>query len=78
MTPANAAQFGAALRADFTPRELQVLSLTVLAEKEIAARLQISPHTVHTYLRSLHCKTGCRKSTELVELWQRWGAAPAC
>lgn len=51
-----------------TPREQTVLALLKegLADKEIADRLKISPHTVFSHLRNLRRKLHVRSRTEVV------------
>lgn len=58
-----------------TPRELQVLRLaaTGLANKQIAARLEISEHTVKFHLASLMGKLGAGSRTEAVTAGIRQG-----
>ena len=53
--------------AGVTAREADVLRLVGegLANKEIAARLHLSPRTVEKHVESLFRKTGCRSRTEL-------------
>ncbi len=58
-----------------TPRELDVLELVVEGRinKEIAARLFISPETVKQRVRSLLGKLGARNRTHLVAIAFRRG-----
>jgi DNA-binding NarL/FixJ family response regulator len=51
-----------------TGRELEVLRLIAegLTGKDIAARLQVAPATVHVHRRNLMAKLGLHKETELV------------
>jgi DNA-binding NarL/FixJ family response regulator len=60
---------------DLTPRELEVLQLvaTGLGNKEIAARLDISEHTVKFHIASLMGKLGAGSRTEAVTLGLRRG-----
>jgi DNA-binding CsgD family transcriptional regulator len=53
--------------AGITPREADVLRLIAdgLANKQIAARLHLSPRTVEKHVESLLRKTGARSRTEL-------------
>lgn len=53
------------------PRRRQVLAslLEGLSEKEIAARLQISRHTIHHHLKRLHKSYNVHSRSELVQLW---------
>jgi DNA-binding CsgD family transcriptional regulator/tetratricopeptide (TPR) repeat protein len=55
-------------RLGVTPREADVLLLVAegLPNKEIAARLQLSPRTVEKHVESLLRKTGARSRTKLV------------
>jgi len=60
-----------------TPSELAVLeelcSDTSPTNKEIAARLGLSPHTVADRLKLLMRSTGCRNRTALALWWTRGG-----
>lgn len=58
-----------------TARERQVLQLAAegLANKEIAARLQLSEHTVKFHLSSLYSKLGVSSRTEAVRTGMRQG-----
>lgn len=58
-----------------TARERQVLQLAAegLANKEIAARLQLSEHTVKFHLSSLYSKLGVSSRTEAVRTGTRQG-----
>jgi DNA-binding CsgD family transcriptional regulator len=40
-----------------------------LSDKEISARLNLSPHTVRTYLDRLFQNLGCRTRARAVALW---------
>ena len=59
----------------FSPRELQVLTLTAqgLTNKEIAYRLNLSERTVQFHLNSVFNKTGAQSRTEAVALAMRQG-----
>jgi DNA-binding NarL/FixJ family response regulator len=72
--PATEPLEGAAL----APRELEVLRLVAqgLANKEIAAELGISPHTVKYHLASVLAKLGVSTRTEAVLLGIRTGLVP--
>jgi DNA-binding CsgD family transcriptional regulator len=65
---------GAAL----TPRELDVLRLVArgLGNKEIAAELRITTHTVKYHLAAVLEKLGVRSRTEAVSLGVRKGLVP--
>jgi DNA-binding NarL/FixJ family response regulator len=54
--------------ADLTPRERQVLEGLVdgLSEKQVAARLELSAQTVHSYIKQLYRKLHVRSRAELV------------
>ena len=54
-----------------SPRQEQIIGLIALglSDKEISARLAISPHTVRTYLDRLYQHLGCRTRTHAVALW---------
>src|SRR2546423_767168 len=52
-------------------RQRQVLSCLQSggSEKQIAARLGVSPHTVHTHVRAIYRRLGVRSRGELLSLW---------
>ncbi|HLI41171.1 MAG TPA: AAA family ATPase [Streptosporangiaceae bacterium] len=62
-----------------TPREAEVLELVAagLANKEIAARLRLSPRTVEKHVESLLRKTGATSRTMLAALTGPWPHQPA-
>ncbi len=72
--PGAVAPAGAAL----TPRELEVLRLVArgLSNKEIAADLGITTHTVKYHLAAVLEKLGVRSRTEAVSLGVRRGLVP--
>ena len=72
--PGAALQAGAAL----TARELEVLRLVArgLSNKEIAADLRITTHTVKYHLAAVLEKLGVRSRTEAVSLGVRTGLVP--
>jgi DNA-binding CsgD family transcriptional regulator len=72
--PGAALQAGAAL----TARELEVLRLVArgLGNKEIAADLGITTHTVKYHLAAVLDKLGVRSRTEAVSLGVRKGLVP--
>ncbi len=51
-----------------SPRERETLALlmTGAPEKQIAARLGISPHTAHDYVKALYKKLGVTSRAELM------------
>lgn len=53
---------------DLTPRELDVLRLLLQghAVKQIARRLELSPHTIEDYLKGLYRKTGTNSHQALI------------
>ena len=57
-----------ARQASLSPRELQIVRHILLDEKEqtIAARLDISVHTVHTHLKRIYGKLGVSSRVELI------------
>ncbi len=71
--PAAVAQGGA-----LTARELEVLRLVArgLSNKEIAADLRITTHTVKYHLAAVLEKLGVRSRTEAVSLGVRTGLVP--
>lgn len=60
---------------ELTPREIEVLRMMAegLGNKEIAARLGISDHTVKFHISSILAKTGAATRTEAVTLGIRMG-----
>ncbi len=72
--PATLSREGVAL----TPRELDVLRLVAqgLGNKEIAAELDLSAHTVKYHLASVLAKLGVRSRTEAVSRGIRTGLLP--
>jgi DNA-binding CsgD family transcriptional regulator len=52
-------------------RETLELLLTGNAEKQIAAALSISKHTVHVYVKSLYKRFGVNSRPELLAKWVR-------
>ena len=72
--PGAVAQAGAAL----TARELDVLRLVArgLSNKEIAADLRITTHTVKYHLAAVLEKLGVRSRTDAVSLGVRTGLVP--
>ncbi|XXX81759.1 helix-turn-helix transcriptional regulator [Sorangium sp. So ce134] len=60
----------AALLAGLSPRLRDALRGLArgLSEKEIAAELRISPHTVHDYVKALHRHFGVQSRGELLAL----------
>jgi DNA-binding CsgD family transcriptional regulator len=64
--------------AALTPRELDVLRLVAhgLGNKQIAAELELSTHTVKYHLASVLAKLGARSRTEAVSRGIRTGLLP--
>jgi DNA-binding CsgD family transcriptional regulator len=58
-------------------REIMLLLATGLSDKEIATRLQVSPHTVRTHLQRLYAQHGLRNRAEAAATWTRGRANPA-
>ncbi len=58
-----------------TPREREVLDLIAagLTNREIAAALHLSPHTIHEHTSSLYRKLGARNRAEAVQRAHRAG-----
>jgi two-component system, NarL family, response regulator YdfI len=84
LTREHVAGFGAPVRArtpapaateTLTPREAEILGMLAdgLANKEIAARLGISSHTVKTHVQSVFAKLGAETRAEAVALGVRRG-----
>lgn len=73
--PNFAAPGGEPLLESLTPREIEVLQLLAegLGNKEIAARLRISEHTVKFHVASIMGKLGAASRTEAVTLGIRRG-----
>jgi DNA-binding CsgD family transcriptional regulator len=57
-------------------REIMLLLSTGLSDKEIAARLQVSPHTVRTHLQRLYAQHGLRNRAEAAATWTRGRPSP--
>jgi DNA-binding CsgD family transcriptional regulator len=57
-------------------REIMVLVATGLSDKEIAAQLQVSPHTVRTHLQRLYSQHGLRNRAEAAATWTRGRPEP--
>jgi DNA-binding CsgD family transcriptional regulator len=58
-------------RTDLSPRERQTLALLLegLTDKEIAARLGISPYTVNQYTKSIYARFGADSRAGLLAQW---------
>ena len=58
-----------------TPREREVLDLIAAGStnREIAAALHLSPHTIHEHTSSLYRKLGARNRAEAVQRAHRAG-----
>lgn len=56
---------------EFAPRQREILSLIAegMGDKEIAARLGISPRTVRTHLERLYLRYGIHSRSAAVALW---------
>lgn len=54
-----------------SPRQREIMHLvaTGLSDKEIAARLQVSPYTVRTHLQRLYAQHGLRNRAEAAATW---------
>lgn len=61
----------AAIFASLPRREREVCRylLTGLAEKQIAAAINLSHHTVHVYIKSVYRRFGVRSRPELMAIW---------
>lgn len=69
--PANSTSPPSVLTQPLSPRQRQTLELLLAgnAEKQIAARLAISRHTVHVYVKSLYKCFGVCSRAELLARW---------
>lgn len=56
-----------------SPRQREIMHLvaTGMSDKEIAAQLQLSPHTVRTHLQRLYAQHGLRNRAEAAANWTR-------
>lgn len=56
-----------------SPRQREIMHLvaTGLSDKEIAAQLQVSPHTVRTHLQRLYSQHGLRNRAEAAATWTK-------
>ena len=56
-----------------SPRQREIMHLvaTGMSDKEIAARLQVSPHTVRTHLQRLYAQHGLRNRAEAAANWTK-------
>ncbi|HKC18875.1 MAG TPA: helix-turn-helix transcriptional regulator, partial [Candidatus Dormibacteraeota bacterium] len=56
-----------------SPRQREIMHLvaTGMSDKEIAARLQVSPHTVRTHLQRLYSQHGLRNRAEAAATWTK-------
>jgi DNA-binding CsgD family transcriptional regulator len=58
-------------------REIMYLVATGLSDKEIAARLQVSPHTVRTHLQRMYAQHGLHNRAEAAATWMKGRAEPS-
>lgn len=56
-----------------SPRQREIMRLVTvgLSDKEIAARLQVSPHTVRTHLQRLYSQHGLHNRAEAAATWTK-------
>ena len=56
---------------ELSPRQTQIIHLVAigLSDKEIAARLQVSPHTIRTHLQRLYLQHDLRNRAEAAATW---------
>ena len=56
-----------------TPRQAEILQLIAsgLTDKQIAARLGVSPRTVQSHVDRLYLQNGLHKRTALIAAWVR-------
>jgi DNA-binding CsgD family transcriptional regulator len=61
-----------------SPRQSEIMHLvaTGLSDKEIAARLQVSPHTVRTHLQRLYAQHGLHNRAEAAVTWMKGRPEP--
>jgi DNA-binding NarL/FixJ family response regulator len=66
---------GGDVRGELTPREIEILRMLAegLANKQIAARLGISEHTVKFHIASVYAKLGASSRTEAVRIGAQRG-----
>jgi len=62
-----------------SPRQHEIMRLVAagLSDKEIAARLQVSPYTVRTHLQRLYAQHGLRNRAEAAATWMIGRQAPS-
>lgn len=62
-----------AARMAMSPRQREIMDLvaTGMSDKEIAARLQVSPYTVRTHLQRLYAQHGLRNRAEAAANWTK-------
>ncbi len=62
-----------------SPRQQEIMRLVAagLSDKEIAARLQVSPYTVRTHLQRLYAQHGLRNRAEAAATWMIGRQAPS-
>lgn len=61
-----------------SPRQSEIMHLvaTGLSDKEIASRLQVSPHTVRTHLQRLYAQHGLHNRAEAAASWMKGRSEP--
>lgn len=59
-----------------SPRQREIMHLVAagLSDKEIATRLQVSPHTVRTHLQRMYARHGLHNRAEAAATWMKGGA----
>jgi DNA-binding CsgD family transcriptional regulator len=62
-----------------SPRQLEIMGLVAagLSDKEIAARLQVSPYTVRTHLQRLYASHGLHNRAEATATWMVGRQSPS-
>jgi len=62
-----------------SPRQLEIMGLVAagMSDKEIAARLRVSPYTVRTHLQRLYASHGLRNRAEAAATWMIGRQSPS-
>jgi len=70
-SPAESPQTGESNKIHLGPRLTQTLDLLLAgdAEKQIARKLGLSPHTIHDYVKAVYRRFGVSSRAELLARW---------